>query len=332
MLWRIALGRVPNTVQTMLKRLVLLVLLCSPAAHAQLWSKTKVEVKPGVGIGPILLGKPLKDVSADFLGKATAQQPAGSNIGSGYALFGKGDSRDVHKGILVRLNDGKAPENVFSVQARGLRAVTALGVYLGGPASLISKRYPEAQVDTNSFTRQPEYCLPGLTIRTMKGKVDEFLVEPPEVTRWRFTELQVVPGKKVGPFEIGKAVPDSALELLGPPSVNIRPGKTPNSGLMRWSIPGQDPQRMIEVILHNGHSARAVVTVRVRGVNALTDQRVRLGDPAQVVKDYYPDGREGVGGDSGGSSWRVPGANFSLSGGRLKEMLIYAVPKPGRMR
>jgi hypothetical protein len=297
------------------------------AAQAQLWPKTKVVVTAGSGIGPVVLGKKLSEVSRSYLGSPNKTEAAGNQPGSGFALFGKGDNRDLKNGLLIRLNEG---DTIHSVQAKGIRAATREGVYLGGPAALVSKRYPEAQQDTNSFTRQPEFCLPGLLIRTVGGKVDEFVVESKERTRWRFSSLLVVPGQRVGPFELNKNVPEEALKKLGPPTVEVKPGKTPNSGLLRWAIAGQNPSRVIEVVLHNGQNPRAVVSVRVRGVQAQTDQKIKLGDTAQTVRDLYPDGREGVH-PGVGDTWRVPGANFVISGGRLTEMFVYS-SAPGRPR
>jgi hypothetical protein len=314
----------------MLLRCFVLLLLSAPAC-AQLWPKTKVEVRPGEGVGPISLGKTVADISAKYLGKVQLQEAPGTLPGSGFALFGKGDSRDLKRGILLRLHDGVKPENIYAIQVKGLRAATREGIYLGGPAAQVPKRYPDAQKDLNPFNRQPEYVLPGLTIRTLKSKVEEFVIEPKDRSRWRFTELPIVPGSKVGPFEINKPVPESAFQLLGQPTLEVKPGKTQGSGLLRWSIPGQNPNRLIEVVLHNGQAPRAIVSVRVRGVRALTDHKVKLGDTAQLVRDLYPDGREGLHSSTGGETWRVPGANFVLTDGRLKEIFVYAVPR-GRNR
>lgn len=306
----------------MLKRLLLVALLVAPAS-AQLWRKSKVEIKPGVGAGPIKLGEALSKDALKYLGKISQQEGATEEPGSGYMLFGSGDNRDVKKGFLVRLS---APDKVHSVQVKGIRAATREGIYLDGPAHLIAKKYPEAQQDINPFSRNPEYCLPGLVIRTRAGRVEEFLVEDKGSQRWRFKELQVVPGVKVGPFEVGKAVPPAALELLGPPTVDVKPGKTQGSGLMRWAVAGQHPDRMIEVVLHNGRNPKAIYSVRVRGIRAQTSQKVKLGDSAEAVRDLYPDGREGLSDSSSSVTWRVPGCNFSLRDGVLREMLVFEKP------
>lgn len=300
-------------------------LVASPAG-AQLWRKSKVEVKPGVGVGPIVLGQPLSKSALKYLGKSSRQGASTQEAGSGFIIFGSGDDRDLRKGFLVRLHDGLKSDNVHSVQVRGIRASTQEGIFLDGSASQILKKYPDAQQDINPFSRNPEYCLPGLTIRTKAGKVDEFVVESRDSQRWRFRELTVVPGSRVGPFEVGKAVPPGALEQLGPPSVEVRPGKTRGSGLMRWAVAGQKPDRMIEVLLHNGRSPMAVVSVRVRGIRARTNLKVKLGDKAEAVRDLYPDGREGLSDQAGGETWRVPGANFILKDGTLKEIFVFELP------
>lgn len=311
--------------------LVLSLLAMTSLAWPQLWKKTKVEVKAGQGVGPITLGESLSKVSDSYLGKASQHQKATQAPGSGYALFGSGDSRDVRKGILVFLGDGKPNDRVYSLQVKGIRAATKEGVYLEGPASAILKSYRDAQMDINPFSRQPEYCIPGLTIRTRSGKVEEFLVEPKDRQRWRFAQLKVIPGQSVGPIEVGKAVPLEAFDLLGPPTVEVAPGRTQNSGLLRWAIAGQNPKRMIEVTLHNGRSAKAVVSVRLRGVKAETNQRIKLGDKAAAVQDLYPDGREGLHDQPGAVTWRVPGASFVLQDGLLNEILIYDLgPKKTR--
>ena len=102
----------------------------------------------------------------------------------------------------------------------------------------------------------------------------------------------------------------------------MKPGKTANSGLLRWAIAGQSPARMIEVTIHDGRNPRAVVSVRVRGVRAQTDRRIKLGDREAAVRDIYPDGREGLQAESG-NSWRIPGCNFGFQGGALSEIQIY---------
>ncbi|MBX3166588.1 MAG: hypothetical protein KF760_04215 [Candidatus Eremiobacteraeota bacterium] len=301
-------------------------------AGAQLWRKSKVEVKAGSSAGPVFLGQPLGKATLKYLGKVSQQEAAGAEVGSGTMLFGSGDSRDLRKGFLLRLNDGVKPENVYAIQVKGIRASTREGIYLDGPANMILKKYPDAQQDINPFSRNPEFCVPGLTIRTKAGKVEEFLVESKDSQRWRFRKLTAVPGVKVGPFEVGKPVPPEAFELLGPPAVDTKPTRAPNSGLLRWAVAGQRPDRMIEVILHNGTNPRAIVSVRVRGIRAQTDRKVKLGDPSDTVKDLYPDGRPGLSEGVGSASWRVPGANFVLKDDQLHEILIYDIPKSGRTR
>lgn len=318
----------------MKKFLVLGALAASLAvpAGAQLWRKSKVDVKAGSSVGPVFLGQPLGKATLKYLGKASQQEPAGSEAGSGTMIFGSGDTRDLRKGFLLRLHDGVKPENVYAIQVKGIRAATKEGIYLDGPANSILKKYPDAQQDINPFSRNPEFCVPGLTIRTKAGKVDEFLVESKESQRWRFRQLTAVPGVKVGPFEVGKPVPQEAFDLLGAPAVNTKPTRAPNSGLLRWAVAGQRPDRMIEVVLHNGVNPRAIVSVRVRGIRAQTDRKVKLGDPADTVKDLYPDGRPGLSEGVDNAGWRVPGANFILKNDQLHEILIYELPKSGRGR
>ncbi|MFN8612802.1 MAG: hypothetical protein U0931_35015 [Vulcanimicrobiota bacterium] len=315
-----------------MKYLLLLALVLAPPAQAQLWRKSKVEVKAGSSVGPIFIGQPLGKATLKYMGRVSQQEEAGEEAGSGTMLFGTGDSRDLRKGFLVRLNDGSKADNVYSVQVKGIRAATKEGIYLDGPANLILKKYPDAQQDVNPFSRNPEFCVPGLTIRTKGGKVEEFLVESKQAQRWRFTRLTVVPGLKVGPFEVGKAVPQEAFDLLGQPSVDTKPTRAPNSGLLRWAVAGQRPDRLIEVVLNNGTNSRAIVSVRVRGIRAQTDRKVKLGDSQDTVKDLYPDGHPGLSEGVGNASWRIPGANFILKDDVLNEILIYELPKNSRTR
>lgn len=311
---------------------VLLCLLVSSVCSAQLWKKTRVEVKPGQGIGPVQLGQPLSKSSQSYLGQPFRSQPPTDEAGSGYSVYGQGDNRDLHKGILLRFHDGKDKANVESIQVKAIRASTREGCYMDCPTSLVTKIYPQAQQDINPFSRNPEFCLPGLTIHTKNGKVEEFLVEPRDRQRWRFCQLKVVPGESVGPFVMGKAVPQEALDLLGPPTLEVKPGRTQGSGLLRWAIAGQSPNRIIEVVLHNGQSPKAVVSVKLRGVQAETDQRVKLGDKAEAVKDLYPDGREGLHESAASITWRIPGASFVLRDGTLKEILVYDLPRGAKNR
>lgn len=294
------------------------VLLSFPAS-AQLWKKSKVTVRPGQGVGPVGLGKTLEQASPAYLGRPAA-------AGEDFALFGQGDSRDLRRGLLLRLSEGK----VDTIQVRGLRAGTPEGVFLDGPASSVEARYPRAQLDVNPFTRQPEYALPGLVIRTSGKKVSEFLVRSAQVERWRFVPLQIVPGRSVGPIELDKPVSDAALAQLGPPTTVVKARREAGSGMLRWAIAGQDPKRVLEVTLHNGRNPRAVNSVRIRGLRAETDRHVKMGDGVSTVHDIYPEGRTGLQKSLREEIWRVPGANLVCRDGRLSEITVYVLPRPER--
>jgi len=167
-------------------------------------------------------------------------------------------------------------------------------------------------------------------MRIKGDKVVEMAVEPQKKFRWRFNPLKIVPGVSAGPFQLGKAVTPEILEKYGEPTFRQPPRSTANSGLIRWSTPGQDPSRFIELTLHDGARREAVTCIRVKGIPATTNEDVKLGDRAQLVKAVYPTGRVGLSQVAQAETWRLNGITFVLLRGRLVEMQLYPLSKPVR--
>lgn len=309
---------------------LLLTLILVVPGLAQDWSKTRLEVLPGIGIGAVKLGQPIPKESLKYLGEPSRTQEAGEEPGSGYVLWGQGNSRDFAKGLLVRLGEPGKKDVVTSTLIRGARVATDKGLYMGASVELLRKKYPEAQLDINPITGQAEWCIPGLVMRMKGDKVVEMAVEPLQKFRWRFNQLKIVPGVSAGPFMLGKAVPPEVLAKYGEPTFRQPPKTTANSGLIRWSTPGQDPSRFIELTLHDGARREAVTCIRVKGIPAITNEDVKLGDPARLVKAVYPHGRTGLSQLAQAENWRVNGITFVLLRGRLLEMQLYPLTKPAR--
>ena len=310
--------------------LLLTMLVLTLPALAQDWSKTRLEVLPGIGIGAVKLGQPVPRESLKFLGEPSRTQEAGEEPGSGYLLWGQGNTRDFSKGLLVRLGEPGKKDVVTSALIRGARVATDKGLYIGATVALLRKKYPEAQLDVNPITGQSEWCIPGLIMRLKGDKVVEMAVEPFKRFRWRFNPLKIVPGVSAGPFVLGKAVPPEVLAKYGEPTFRQPPKTTANSGLIRWSTPGGDPNRFIELTLHDGARREAVTCIRVKGLPATTNEDVKLGDRAQLVKAVYPQGRTGLSTAAQSELWRLNGITFVLLRGRLVEMQLYPLAKPVR--
>jgi hypothetical protein len=273
---------------------------------SQEWGKTRLVVVPGKSVGSINIGEHISANTRGFLGKPTLEEVAGKAYASGFSLWGKGDSRDLKRGLRLHFSDGKDPAKVVSIEVAGLRASTEDGIFLGQPASKILKVYPEAQLDLNPVTHNPEYVIPGLIMRLQGTRLNQFVVEPLDQEAWRFYDFKVVAGKSVGPFQLGHTVSGDVYAKLGQPTMKVAPGQSENSGLLRWSLPGRDPGRKLDVVLHD-----------------VTDKQVKIGDTASVVKSIYSEGKSGLNQAIGSETWRVPGLNLILVGGKLKEMQIY---------
>ena len=133
----------------------------------------------------------------------------------------------------------------------------------------------------------------------------------------------VVAGQSVGPVTVGKAVPADLIEKWGPPTFQQAPKRTAFSGILRWSLPGQEPSRMIEVLMHDGVRPRVVTQVRLRGVTAMTDRQIKLGDNYTAVRQIYPQGKEGILPRIELPTWRVPGLTFVMRHDRLFEIQVF---------
>jgi len=170
---------------------LLLALITVVPVLAQDWTKTRLEVLPGIGIGAVKLGQPVpKDQLTKSLGEPSRTQEPGEEPGSGYLLWGQGNSRDFSKGLLVRLGGPGKKDVVTSALIRGARVATDKGLYMGASVALLRKKYPEAQLDINPITGQAEWCIPGLIMRIKGDKVVEMAVEPQKKFRWRFRHAQ----------------------------------------------------------------------------------------------------------------------------------------------
>ncbi|MBI3927890.1 MAG: hypothetical protein HY319_20280 [Armatimonadetes bacterium] len=305
----------------------LLVFLLATAVPAQDWSKIRIKVTPGHGAGSLLLGKPIPEAARKTLGLTNEEVPAEDGPGSGLVLWGKESSRRFLQGILVRLDDGKSRAHIHSIELKGVRALTDQGVYLGAPATAVAARYPEAQRDYDPVEQREEWYLEGLVLRMSRGRVAEMIVEPGNARPWRFTPLTVWPGKSAGPIELGKPLSKEVYRALGEPTYRRDATAGQGSGLVRWSLPGPQPARKVEAILHDGRNPQSVLAVRVKGVRAMTDRKVRLGDPVAAVRRAYPDGKLGLHEQYDTDVWKIPGLNFLLRDDRVEELFVYTAGK-----
>jgi hypothetical protein len=296
-------------------------LLAQPG-FAQEWLHSRIQVVPGKSVGPVKVGAKLSDEAKKFLGTSAKSAPPSVDT-PGFAVFGKGDSRDLSQGIRLVYSDIKHPDVVTRIDLKGLRASTADGVFLGGAASLISSKFPDAQRDQNPFSNLPEWTMPGLSCQIKGDKISEFSVEDASRSQWRFLELSVVAGQSVGPVEVGKAPPADLFKQWGPPTFEQAPKRVANSGILRWSLPGQEPERLIEILLHDGGRPRVVTQIRVRGIKTITDKQIKLGDNFSLVKQLYPQGKEGTLSRLELDTWRIPGTTFVNKNSKIYEIQIF---------
>jgi hypothetical protein len=289
---------------------------------AQEWLHSRIQIVPGQSVGPIKVGSKLSEEAKKFLGTAAKSVPPSADA-TGFAVYGKGDSRDLSQGIRLMYTDIKHPDVVTRIDLKGLRASTPDGVFLGGSSSLISQKYPEAQRDQNPFSNLPEWTIPGLSCQIRGDKISEFSVEDVARTQWRFLELSMVAGHSVGPVEVGKAPPADLFKQWGPPTFEQPPKRVANSGVLRWSLPGQEPERMIEILMHDGGRPRVVTQIRVRGIKTITDKQIKLGDNFSLVKQLYPQGKEGTLSRLELDTWRIPGTTFVNKNRKIYEIQIF---------
>ena len=111
----------------------------------------------------------------------------------------------------------------------------------------------------------------------------------------------------------------------------MRPGRSAYSGIIRWSLPGQTPARMIEVILHDGVRPQVVTQIRLRGIFAITDREAKLGDTVGAIQSIYSEGRAGLHTSVGFETWRTSGLTFVLKDNKVYEIQVYKSEGGGKV-
>lgn len=279
------------------------------------WQKARLKVIPGRGVGHLLeLGQPVPRAVTRLLGPA-------EDVHKQALLWGEGTTTEVTRGVLVTRD---ATGAVSSIRLRGLHAITDKGVYLGAPARLLQKRYPGVEFEARPEIGVFDGFIPGLVLRVVHDKIVSMTVEPLSLRAWRFMTIKVVPGRGAGPIVLGQPLSAQAVAKLGEPDLR-RPAKqaVPDSGVVRWGSPGPRAAELIELTLGSSHSPRAITSIRLRGVHAVTGRGLAMGASAAAVHQAYPEAKEGLDEVFDGQTWKVAGMSLLLVRGRLTEIRLY---------
>ena len=79
--------------------LLLLTLILVVPGLAQDWSKTRLEVLPGIGIGAVKLGQPIPKESLKYLGEPSRTQEAGEEPAATPAVDASRDPANLIPGL-----------------------------------------------------------------------------------------------------------------------------------------------------------------------------------------------------------------------------------------
>lgn len=147
-------------------------LLIAPTL-AQDWTKTtKILIQPGKAAGAIELGKPVPANASSLYGKPTSRtepSPGADGQDTGSLVYGSTAGYEIRAGLLVKLNDGKGDQNVYSVYVSGVRAYTAQGATLGQSYKKARAIYPQAEEGNDAMSGDQTLQIPGLTMIFANG-------------------------------------------------------------------------------------------------------------------------------------------------------------------
>lgn len=138
---------------------------------------------------------------------------------------------------------------------------------------------------------------------------------------WASVHLLVVPGRSLGPIELGKPVPVKAYELLGASNGRIL-SDSKDSGGESWSAP---EDVYINVKCHDGRAAENVFQIFWTAPGPRTAEGVGVGSDMATVLRKLPAGQWGENAMDGTPCWKVPGLTLSCDrrDGKVYLMHLY---------
>ena len=111
------------------------------------------RIDPDLGVGQLRLGRPVSDSVKRTYGPSR-YVAAGPSVDSGSISWGEN--------LLVKLNDGRGRQNVFSIFVRDSRFHTVRGVRVGDSLEDLLRAYPQAQ-------RNPDEPMDGDVAYSVRG-------------------------------------------------------------------------------------------------------------------------------------------------------------------
>lgn len=131
------------------------------------WRFVRLVVEPGVGAGPLVLGKPLEQKARSLLGEPQT-----------------GESRDR---VVYRWGDGKRSieaiakvqgknEKIELITVQNLKSATTKGVGIGVPMSKVKRVYPEATEGVTESFGEEEWRIPGLAFTGKPDRLYQFKI------------------------------------------------------------------------------------------------------------------------------------------------------------
>lgn len=124
--------------------------------------------------------------------------------------------------------------------------------------------------------------------------------------------ILVVPGKSLGPIELGKPVPKSAYQLLGPAvgQDQVLANQSKDGAGLEWTDKkARMGEPYIRVKCHDGIKPENVYQIFWTASGPRTKAGVGVGSPLAKVQQSFPKGAWTTGMDDE-AVWKTPGLNF----------------------
>ncbi len=137
--------------------------------------------------------------------------------------------------------------------------------------------------------------------------------------------LLVVPGKSIGPIQLGKPVPEEAFKLLGPGSGRDKVSQitSKDGGGIDWiAPPGKLDSPYLRVKCHDGVKPENVFQVFWTVPGPRTANGLGVGSPASEVTKKFSSGHWKTGMDDQ-VYWETPGLNFGFDSKKSKVVLMH---------
>lgn len=138
-------------------------------------------------------------------------------------------------------------------------------------------------------------------------------------------KLLVVPGKSIGPIQLGKPVPEEAFKLLGPGSgrEDVTKITSQDGGGIEWlAPPAKYDSPYLRVKCHDGKKPENVFQVFWTVPGPRTANGVGVGSSVAEVTKKFPSGHWTTGMDDA-VSWETKGLNFTFDAKKTKVYLMH---------